>query len=247
MDNLIKLLNEFGLNDKESKIYLANLELGATSVQALSRKSGVKRTSIYNFLEDLERKGFISIMETDAKTSIIPEKPETLLLRAQQQTKKIEAALPQLQSFFNLPAEKPKVRFYQGKEGIKRTYEDLLNGNPKEIYTLGDYEAMFAQMEAKKLWDVVDARVNKGIKCFCIAKAGPEAKKLIKKDAEQLRRTVLTKDPKISFETETNIAGNKVAMLSFRPPYAGIIIEDKAIANTQHAMWQMIWDRLAKT
>jgi len=42
------------------------------------------------------------------------------------------------------------------------------------------------------------------------------------------------------FETEVNIYGNKVALISFRRPYAGVIIEDRAIAQTLKSVWKVI-------
>ena len=48
----------------------------------------------------------------------------------------------------------------------------------------------------------------------------------------------------MDFETEINIYGDKVAMLSFRRPYAGVIIEDRAIAQTLKSVWKMMWESI---
>jgi sugar-specific transcriptional regulator TrmB len=52
-------LAKFGLNEKEARIYLASLELGAASVQTLAEAASVHRVSAYDILEGLEQKGFI--------------------------------------------------------------------------------------------------------------------------------------------------------------------------------------------
>ena len=44
-----ELIKSLGLSEAEIAVYLATLELGQANVQEISRKSGVKRTSIYNF------------------------------------------------------------------------------------------------------------------------------------------------------------------------------------------------------
>ena len=54
------LLNSLGLSDAEGRVYLAALELGEASIQQLSRKSGVKRTSIYNFIDKLKERQVIT-------------------------------------------------------------------------------------------------------------------------------------------------------------------------------------------
>jgi len=53
MNQLNETLLQMGLNEKEAKVYLACLELGGATIAEIAEKSGVKRTSIYNFLEEL--------------------------------------------------------------------------------------------------------------------------------------------------------------------------------------------------
>ncbi len=219
-------------------MYLACLELGGATVQEIAEKSGVKRTSIYNFLEDMKAKGFITEVRHDKKILLIPEEPQVLLNKAEDQRKQLESVLPELMSIYNRPGKKPAVRFYQGVEGLKRVYEDTL-ATGETIYEISDYERMFAAVEGDWMWKYPKRRAEKGIRAFSIAKEGPQAEAVREKDAKQLRETRFVSD--VSFETEINIYGDKVAMLSFRRPYAAVIIEDKAIAQTLRSMWKIIW------
>lgn len=238
--DLVTILQRLGLNDKEAKMYLACLELGSASVQEIAEKSGVKRTSIYNFLEDMKARGFISEVRHGKRILLVPEDPHVLLKKAEEQRKHLEEALPEFMSIYNRPGEKPKVRFYQGVEGLKRIYEDTLTAG-ETIYEISDYERMFETIEQDWMWNYPKYRAEKDIKAYSIAKEGLQAEKVRAKDEEQLRETRFVKD--VNFETEINIYGDKVAMLSFRRPYAGVIIEDKAIAQTLRSMWRIIWNQ----
>ena len=60
MEHVIKILKNLGLDEKEIKVYLACLQLGSATVQDLSVKSGVKRTNIYNFIDDMKQRGLLS-------------------------------------------------------------------------------------------------------------------------------------------------------------------------------------------
>jgi len=236
--NLTTILQNLGLNEKEAKVYLACLELGSATVQEVSDKAGVKRTSVYNFLEDMKVRGFITEVKHGKRILLIAEDPQTLLKKADEQKRQLEEMLPEFLSIYNLPGEKPKVKFYQGVEGLKRVYEDTLEeGSP--IYLISDYEQMFEALDSEWMWDYAKRRTKKEIKAFSIAKEGVQAKKVKADDSEQLRETRFIKD--VDFETEINIYGNKVALLSFRRPYAGVIIEDRAIAQTLKSMWKIIW------
>ncbi|MCX6739840.1 MAG: hypothetical protein NTZ49_01260 [Candidatus Parcubacteria bacterium] len=57
---LPQVLTNLGLNDKESKVYLACLELGTSSILEIAKKSGVNRGTIYYIIEELKQKQLIS-------------------------------------------------------------------------------------------------------------------------------------------------------------------------------------------
>ena len=57
--NSKEILQEFGLNQKETLIYLSALELGATSATLIAKKAGVQRTHFYDIAEKLAGLGLI--------------------------------------------------------------------------------------------------------------------------------------------------------------------------------------------
>lgn len=73
-----KFLEELGLSDKESKVYLALLEVETDSVIDLAKKTDINRTTIYPVLESLSKKGLISEVKVDKKIRYAAESPERL-------------------------------------------------------------------------------------------------------------------------------------------------------------------------
>ena len=71
-------LKEFGLNNKETDVYLACLELGESSVNEIAIKSNIKRTTIYDILESLIKKGLISQTQRGSKRKFFAEEPEKI-------------------------------------------------------------------------------------------------------------------------------------------------------------------------
>ena len=234
------LIQQFGLNEKQADVYLACLELGSATVQEVAEKSKVKRTSIYNFLEEMKEKGLLSEIRHHGKTLLVAEDPQTLLEQEKEQLKQLEQFMPELRALYNRPGNKPRVRFYQGKEGVRNVYMDLLEtGEP--VFAFTDYEKMFESF-GDWTWFVPEERVKRGIPFKGIARDGKGGRKVKSLDHKQNRVTKLVKE--IQFDTEVHIYGNKVSMISFRKPYAGVIIEDPAIALTMKTVWQMVWDSL---
>lgn len=241
MEKISTALETLGLTDKETRVYLACLELGSATIQELAGKSGVKRTSIYNFLEGMKKKGLISEVKQDTRLLLIPESPEALLERAKKQVSSIETIMPELASIFNRPGSKPKIKFYPGTEGIKKAYDDILI-TAEPIVAFSDYEKMLSSMDEEYMWVWARERAKRGIKFACIAQRGPKADQIVATAKEQLREIKVI--DKINFETEINIYGNKVALMSFRQPCVAVIIEDVAIAQTLRSVWQLLWNNL---
>lgn len=238
---IIDTLKSLGLDEKQTKVYLACLELGTGTIHDVSQKSGIKRTSIYNFLDDLKQKGVISEVIEKNKITLVAVDPNSLVLKAEKQFEDMKKILPELMGIYNLPSNKPKVRFYEGIDGIKNAYEDMVQSG-EDIYGYSDYDKMFTTMPNEYLWTIPEGRVKRKMKFFCIAKDGLRGREVKSMDTKQLRETKLVKD--VEFDTEINIYGNKVAMFSFRRPGAAVIIEDGAIATTFKTIWRVWWKTL---
>lgn len=240
--NLQQILKNFGLSEKEAEVYLACLELGEATVQEIAEKSGVKRTSVYNFLEDMKGRGLVAEVRRGGKILLSAENPEILLHRAQEHFEDLRTFMPEFLGLYNQMAHKPKVKFYQGVEGLKKTYLETLKAE-KEIYLISDFEKMFQAVPEDWMFDYAQQRTEKNIKAWCLARDSQTARRIKSLDKKQNRETrIFNKD--FNLETEINIFGNKVALLSFKKPYIAVIIEDAAIAQTLLSMWKMIWMHL---
>ena len=241
MSGVIETLSHLGIDKKQVSIYLACLELGTATVQELADKSGIKRTSIYNFLDDMKRDGLISEVKQDGKILLVPENPNILVERSKKHVQKVEEMLPELMSIFNLPGNKPKVNYFEGQKGLRRAWDDMLESK-ETIYGFSDYEKMFGSFTEEFLFEIPKIRVESKQFFNCIAKDGPKGRMVKSKDKEHMRETRLIKD--LEFDTEINIYGNKILLLSFRKPYASVLVEDRAIATTMKSIWKLVWNGL---
>ena len=82
MSELHKKLTDFGLSEKEAKIYLALLELEAATVSEAAKNSGINRSSAYVVLEALRKKGIVGISDDKKVRRYLAASPETLLRSA---------------------------------------------------------------------------------------------------------------------------------------------------------------------
>jgi sugar-specific transcriptional regulator TrmB len=76
---------KLGYSEKESRVYLASLEIGPTSVQNIAKKADVKRVTTHAVLNVLMKRGLIEVTTVGKKRMYAATSPEILLthLRAE--------------------------------------------------------------------------------------------------------------------------------------------------------------------
>lgn len=237
-----QLFNSLGLSETHAAVYFAALELGGSNMQELSRKSGVKRTSIYNFIDELKERGFITETVKKKRKIYSAIDPDQLIEIEKTRLSELERTLPELRAIQNKSRTKPRVAFYEGIDGIKEVYADMLK-DKKEILAYEDLEHMNIALP-KTFYDwFPPERARRGISFKSILRDSPEAKKLIQKNMRLLRQSKLLNTA--DWKTEINIYGDKVALMSFRvkTPFC-VLIEDHDIAETLRTSWGELWKRL---
>ncbi|MEI8060990.1 MAG: helix-turn-helix domain-containing protein [Candidatus Berkelbacteria bacterium] len=237
----LEILKSIGLNDNESKVYLAVLELGASTVLPISKKSGIKRTYCYDILESLLKKGFVSHFSKNGRRRYLAADPKQIEALLENKLNRFSEALPQLRSIYNSSPEKPTIRFFEGKE-IKNIYEMLPSAkyidsiaSPEYIYQyLGNYFDEIVKLIAKKKVAVREIVPEKNKDAGYI--------KNFQKPDEELR--FLPKEVQLS--TDIIIFDDKVALISFAKKVHAVLIESSSIVETQRYMFDLIW-QMAKS
>lgn len=242
----IDLLQQLGLNEKEAKVYLAGLEYGPTSIIDLAVKSGVKRTTIHEFIEPLIQQGFIVVSFSGKRKLYNAAPPEALEQILEKQTQAVKKLLPDLKFLASKSIQKPKIRYYEGVEGIKQVYEDFLTAKGPIDY-FGSIQDEISVVGKKYIADWVKRRIQKGIKVNAIRLRRKEIQ--IKEWAggqEYLRDLRF-----FPIETKENfcnisIYDNKIAIHSSAKESYGMIIESQELAASLKFIWQIVWN-ISKT
>src|SRR5437016_12657639 len=120
-------LTILGLSDKETKVYLAALELGESLHKALADKAGIKRPTLYyEVLPQLLDKGLVTEAIKGKRKYIVAQDIEPYLALKKSQLEKAERAVPQLRALLASASIKPKLLLYEGIEGVKKVWFDHL-------------------------------------------------------------------------------------------------------------------------
>lgn len=243
----MELIDQFqqnlNLNPKEAATLLAILEIGPASISDIAKRAKIKRPTVYYLIEELIKKGLVLKVPAGKRVFYKANEPKRILSLLDQKKQSFEKILPQLESLFLTKPNQPKVRFYEGKEGLKNIYEEMLNTH-KNVYTIfsfDDFLTVFTEKDNEHFFQILK---NAGGQLYDLIKSTPLAKKSVK--SETYRKGIA----KIKFLPETfkvsidqMVTGNKVAMLAFKS-LAGVIIEDQDIADSQKEFIKYIWQTL---
>ncbi len=236
-------LQQLDLLGKKADVYLASLELGSATVIEIAKKAGIKRTTAYDILMDLAQKGLISETSKGKKRLFVGEDPEKIKKDLQRKESLISEILPMLKSVYNVRGVKPRIRFYEGIEGLKETYNDTLNYTGEML--------MFASEDVVKIlgmdWanDYMAKRTKKNLRVRAIMPSSETlVKDIVPRDQEVVRTSKLIDPKKYPFSMEINIYGHSKVSLMSSKEQLGITIESTEIYNTMKLIFELIWDNL---
>lgn len=240
-------LKKVGFSDKEAKVYLALLELGSAPVQEIAKKAKVNRATTYVVLDALLKQGVVSTVEQGKKTYFAAEHPVALSRLFHLQEREIKSkesefkkALPELEALYNVSGEKPRVRFFEGKEGVVAVREDIFESGADQIFEIYSLEyvnqvkSLFSREEDESFLTRRKA-LKIRMKAIYTSSTGPSQNFQTEGD----RRFVPAEQ--FPFSSDIIIYGNRIAMTTLKGKIISVIIESKEIADTLKAVFQLAW------
>lgn len=236
-------LQEFGLTEKEARVYMASLELGSSTADKISKVAEVNRSTTYVQIEQLMEQGLMSTHEEGKKTLFTAESPDNLkrlyqkrIEALENEAKGLDTIVPDLNRIYDSAGERPVVRYFQGKEGLITMRNEVLKVKNKEVLIAVSFDYLWEVFsdDMESLYEWSAQREKKKLKTKVIyTKSGSSVTPV---GTQELYR-VSEKD--FPFESDVYIFDNKVALASLKGTVVGVIIESKAIANTMRSIFEL--------
>lgn len=238
---IIEQLADLGLEKNQANVYLAVLEIGPESISNIANRAKVKRPTCYLIIDQLLEKGLIIKVPQGRRVFYKALPPKKYLKTLESKKDSFEKLLPQLNAMFASASNQPKVRFFEGKEGLRSLYQEML-ATSKSIYSIFSYDdflTVFSQQENADFFSLIE---KSGGMFYDMVKSTPTTKKALKQEtfrkSKNVRVKLLPQD--FEFKTDLVVSGNKTAMISFGS-LVGVIIEDLDIAQMQQSMIKYLW------
>jgi HTH-type transcriptional regulator, sugar sensing transcriptional regulator len=244
----MQILEQIGLTQNETKVYLKLLELGTTTAGEIIKKAQLHRSKVYDTLERLIKKGLVSFVIKNKVKYFEASSPKNLLQLVEDREKEINdqkenlnKLIPILLAKKKISEKEEKVSLFEGNKGIRAILNEI-SQEKKEIHNIAAYseDAEFLKYSIKyfmpKFYN--DRKKNKIVMKYVF----PEKSKKRAYEVKDLKYTQVRVFPsKFASSMSITIFGEKVAIIMWTKDPIGILIKDKNIAKNQENYFQHLW------
>lgn len=237
----LKALYEIGLSEGEVKVYLALLELGASSAGDVLEKAGVQNSVFHFCVNRLIAKGLVSYVMKNKFRVYSASSPESILGYVRDKERDIQKLIPELKIKQASIREKQEVALFEGVKGILTLLniliEDAKKGEEFLMFT-AEADSLEKTEEIQKFYEMYDAkRKAKGLVVKGIA--GLKMQPVFER-----RKTLNMKYTDLPLPSNTGICGSKMVLINWGERPTGILIKSRAIVEREKAFFKAFWNLL---
>ncbi len=230
------VLEHLGFSPNEIKVYLALNDHGSTKAGRIAKIANIDRSSCYETLRHLLRKGLVSHVTIGKIKWFQATGPRMLLDFVKNQEQELQSILPELHARHKSAKVEGQVRLFKGIKGVKAIFLDIIRTG-KNNCVFGS-EGQFGQ------------RMPEFVNQF--ERLKKENNILTKTIIRSSRKEVNTKNSEYRYLEEvegspavTNIYGNKIAIMVWTDEPEGIVIENPSAAKSYQSYFNVLW-KIAK-
>lgn len=248
------ILEDLGLTDVESNVYLATVESGNGTASQIAKIAGLQRVTAYEVLKRLSKIDFVRVRARAGSNVkyFIPIGIQEIKAKLEHKKDELDRALesvPSLSHVFstlykNKGTGKPEVLYFEGVEGVTTAMFDTLEQKPQEIISFSSHKWLDSVFSEKFLSEYWDKRVKYKIRTRGIIPHTKEAVSYFnyEKNKRELREVRSLPKDTFNFENEIDVYGDNVCIVSLESGKEhAVVIRSKSIAKSFKDIFEILW------
>ena len=238
-------LQIIGLNEKESAVYTALLQIGKASAYSVAEKSGLKKPTTYVILDELIKKGLVQRVPRVRKQQYVALSPEQAFALAEEKLSLAKQKLPELLALTRGEATKVNALYFEGVNGIKQLMEYRIKEmKGQEMVGFWATDAHADPELTRYFKEEWGPKMNRlGITMRGVVPHDPVLKQYRETDAAFGREMKIVPEGQYSSEVAIDTVGDVVRIQDYKN-LQGIAIENADIAKTVREIFEMLWQRV---
>ncbi len=242
----IEDLKELNFTDGQIKVYSAILGLGISTINKVQEKTGIERRNIYDILNKLIEKGFVSYTVEKGKRTYQcthPNKIKEEISQKQEGLNRLKREIPTLTALFTLSKPQIRAEVFRGDEAIKALLDEALEY--KESHWIGGNSSI--EKTNLKTWfgHWMQRRVEKKHMMYDLVDYGTFLEGLLPNDIKKHKKEYyqywqLPKE--LTSPMVIIIFGNKVAQVLYKKEQSfAFVLESKEIKESFMKYFYYFW------
>jgi len=231
-----------GLTHKQAQVYIACLEAGPSKIPQIASRAQIKRTTVYGIIEELEALDLVKSSYKGKQKLYEAQDPAVILAMLEGKKRRLAEILPDLSNLFSTHHVRPKIVFFEGREGVRKIYDDVLECKSKQVKEIVRVRQHNEAVGDAFIKEFIKKRIARGIVAHNLhPKHGDLYNNERGMEDPAKKRYVRYLPPSVFYAAMIMIYDHKVAMVSTKEENFGFIIESKEFSNTLGAYFDFMW------
>ncbi|MBP9762087.1 hypothetical protein KBD34_00545 [Patescibacteria group bacterium] len=239
-------LEELGLTQHETELYLLSLRLGPAPATKLAAELKITRPNIYKVIAGLEKHGLAAFSQKKGiNKNFMVESPTKIVERLREKKQTIQTfdvemmeTMPDLLALYQQGELPTSIRIFEGADQFQKLFFQTLDEAGKEFQFFGSADDFIQHVSREKHANWMEIRKRRGIRVKALFLPHKTAQ-AIEADNDPLRETRFLKDFP-TFITSFFLFANKIILWQPKAPLA-VLIEDQYIVAMLRAMFFGLW------
>jgi sugar-specific transcriptional regulator TrmB len=245
---LRETLNELGLHESETNLYLTSLTMGPASIATLAESLGIPRPNVYKAIAGLEQHGLARFSDRKKYVRTFVVEPPTVVLEKLRKKRESVANLdhelvgimPDLLANYHQGETPTKIKVLDSRDQWFKMLFSVLDEEKNESQFFGSAKDFvgFMTWDGEREW--IKQRADRGVFMKSLVLPCEEADLLKKSDTQELREIRILKGL-APFVTSFQLFANKAIIWQPAAPLA-ILIEDEYIVAMLKSIFNKLWE-----
>jgi predicted transcriptional regulator len=239
----------FGLDEKSFEIYKTILSMRDVSASTIAKRINMPRSTVQFRCQEMTKKGVLCFYEKNNTFYYSPEHPNKLLRMIEDQqsslekiNEKFKKIYPDLYSQFFQYGTQSKIKIFDGLEGIKNMFKDVLDSK-STIYGLTRNEGNLNKDILDWLENYyIPIRIKLKNSAYVIFNENETTKFYVTRDKILNRVSLFVPEKDFPFSSCCHIYDGKVAFYSYvKDDMTGILIENPNMFRSMLSLFKLSW------
>ncbi len=234
-----EIIQSLGVSKRAASLYLATLPLGIASIQKIASASGIKRSSVYEHIDELLSCGLLEKVPIGKRTYYQACDPTRIEQKLRDQLTDFQESLKEMSRLRDQTAGKPSITVFEGRGGLRQIYKEIERASAVRFWSaLSDIEKIFP----KEIQSMAEAIRHNQVRTVELVPNRPDVKRSVKRFALSAGRTYEARILNGDILNDNAVYGNVVALFRVHEWNLFVVrIEDATITGTMRALFDAAW------